>query len=100
MEGFDRCFLDRPDHSFGLAVGPWMIRFGEAMLDAIAMAGAPDEDVADPRLRDALITVNELDAIVGQNGVDPVGHGPDQNLEEGGGSQLGGLAVDAGKDQL
>ncbi len=71
----------------------------EAMFDAVALAGAP-EDVADPGLRDPLIAIDELDTIVGQDGVDLVGNGSDQNLEEGGGSQLGGLAVDAGKDQL
>lgn len=59
MEGFDRCFLDCSDHSFGLAVGPGMIWFGEAMLDAVALAGAL-EDVADPDLRHLLIAIDEL----------------------------------------
>lgn len=99
MEGFDGRLLDRPDHSLGLPVGPGVIGFCEAMLDAAILAGAP-EDVTDPGLRDPLVAIDELDAIVGQDGVDPVGNGFDQNLEEGGGSQLGCLAVDAGKDQL
>lgn len=99
MEGFDGRLFDRPDHSLGLAVGPRMIGFGEAMLDAVALAGAA-KDVADPGLRDPLISINELDAVVGQDGMDPVGHGLDQHLEEGGSSQLGYPAVDAGKDEL
>lgn len=99
MEGFDGRFLDRPYHSLGLAVGPGVVGLGESMLDAIALAGAP-EDVSDPGLRHALIAIDELDAIVGQDGVDLVGHGPHQHLEEGGCGQLGRLAVDAGKDQL
>lgn len=99
MEGFGRCFLDRPGHSFGPAVGPGMIGFGEAMLDAVALAGAP-EDVADPGLRHPLLAIDEMDAIVGQDGLDLVGYGPDQNLEECGSGQLGGFAVDAHEDQL
>lgn len=87
-EGFDGCLLDCPDHPFGLAVGPWVLWLGEAMLDAIACAGAP-EDLADPGLRDALIAVDELDAVVCQDGLDPVGQGPDENLEEWGCGQLG-----------
>jgi hypothetical protein len=69
------------------------------MLCAIALAGAP-EDVAYPALRNALITVNELDAIICQDREDSVGHSLDQHLEERGGCQLGDLAVDAGNDQL
>jgi hypothetical protein len=38
-----------------------MIGFGEAMLDAVALAGAA-EDVSDPGLRYPLIAIGELDA--------------------------------------
>lgn len=38
-----------------------MVGLGKAMLDAVALAGAP-EDVADPSLRDALIAIDEQEA--------------------------------------
>lgn len=38
VEGFDCCVLDGSVHSFGLAVGPGMIRLGQAMLDAMLNA--------------------------------------------------------------
>lgn len=69
MEGLGGRFLDCPDHPFGLAVGPWMIRLGKAMLDAVVLAGAT-ENVANPRVRHALVPIDELHTVVGQDGVD------------------------------
>ena len=69
------------------------------MLDAVVLAGAT-EDVADPALRDTLVAIDELDAIVGQDGVDLVGHCLDQRLEEGRGCEFGGFAIDPGEHEL
>lgn len=66
---------------------------------AVVLAGAT-EDVADPCVRDALVSIDELYPVVGQDGVDRVGHRLDQHLEEGGCCQLGCSATDAGEDQL
>jgi len=49
-----------------------MVGLGEAMLDAVALAGAA-EDAADPGVKDALVPINELGAIVCQDGMDRVG---------------------------
>src|SRR3546814_12126933 len=38
-EGFDGGLLDGAHHPFGLAVGPWVIGLGEAMLDAVLQIG-------------------------------------------------------------
>lgn len=69
MEGLGRRFLYRPDHSLSLAVGPGVVGFGEAMLDAIALAGAT-EDMTDPGVRHALVSIDELGAIISQDDVD------------------------------
>ncbi len=38
-EAFGGGFLESPVHWFGLSIGPWMLRFGAAMLDAVLLAG-------------------------------------------------------------
>ena len=82
---FDGCFLDRPVHPFDLAVGPRMVRLGQPMLDAMALAG-PIEGMATQHRSwpfAVLREVGELDAVVGEHRVDEVGHGVDQGVEEG-----------------
>src|SRR3546814_3968183 len=49
-EGFDGGLLDGAHHPFGLAVGPWVIGLGEAMLDAVLLADTA-EDMAEPSQR-------------------------------------------------
>ena len=99
MEGFDGGLLDSAHHPFGLAVGPWVIGLGEPMLDAVCLADAA-EDMADPSQRPALVTLNKLYAVVGQDGVDPVGHRLDQHAQEGCRGERGRPPLDAGKNQL
>jgi hypothetical protein len=43
IEFFDRGFFEGTVHALDLAVGPGMIRFGEAMLDAVLLAYAPKD---------------------------------------------------------
>lgn len=75
MEGLGGRFLDCPDHPFALAVGPWVIRLGKAMLDAVFLAGAI-ENVANPCVRRALVPVDEL-----HNSYRPtMGHGSDTRI--------------------
>lgn len=38
MEAFDGCVLDRSVHPLDLAVGPGMVRLGEAMLEVVGLA--------------------------------------------------------------
>src|SRR3546814_20924975 len=49
-------------HPFGLAVGPWVIGLGEAMLDAVLLADTA-EDMADPSQWAALVPLHELYAV-------------------------------------
>ena len=70
MEGFDGGLLDGAHHPFGLAVGPWVIGLGEAMLDAVLLADTA-EDMADPSQWAALVPLHELYAVICQDGVDP-----------------------------
>lgn len=76
----DRGLLQRSVHPFDLAVGPSVIGLCEAMLDAVLDADAVEHvhPVTGCRSRTVLWGVAELDAIVGEHGVDPVRDGPRQ----------------------
>ncbi len=75
VEPFHSRVLDRPVHPLDLAVSPRMVGLGQAVLDPVGptdhvKAHWPGIDcVAVPGL------FGELDAIVGENGVDLIGHG-------------------------
>lgn len=69
------------------------------MLDAVLQADAL-EDIDQVASALTALELDELYAVVGQHGVDFVRHGSHQRFEEASGSELGGLAVDAGEDQL
>lgn len=99
VEGLDGRFLDGSHHAFGLAVGPWMVWLGQPMLDAVFLADAFEDMDQPPRLAAARV-LDELDTVVGQHRVDPIGHGFDQYLQKGSRRQLGGAAIDTGEDQL
>ena len=79
---FYRRFLDRAVHPFDLAVGPWMVGLGQSMFDIVCLADqikphlAERDAVAVPRL------LCELDAIVGENGVDFVRNAFQQVFQE------------------
>src|SRR3546814_10513661 len=69
------------------------------MLDAVLLADTA-EDMADPSQCAALVTLHELHAVVGQDGVDPVGNRLDQHAQEGCRGELGRPSIDAGEHQL
>ena len=81
----DRSLLDRPVHPFDLAVGPGMSDLGEAMVDPVF--GAPHVEHVGHIGGCGAIGVawreGELDAVIGQHGVDFVWHGCDQGHQEG-----------------
>jgi hypothetical protein len=85
--------LERAVHPLDLAVGPGMIRLGEAMFDAVFQAHPVEHmhAVADRRPCAVLDGIAKLDAIIGEHRVDPVWQGFDKGLEEaGGGLDVGG----------
>src|SRR3546814_10672670 len=68
------------------------------MLDAVLLAYTA-EDMADPSQCAALVTLHELHAVVGQDGVDPVDNRLDQHAQEGGRGERGCAARDGGAEQ-
>lgn len=85
--------LDGAVHAFDLAVGPRMIRFGEAVIDVVASAGvfkgmsAEDFPVLEGETdvgggRSGIARGGEVSAVVGEDGVDAVRKGSDQLFEE------------------
>ena len=111
MERLHGGVLDGPVHSFDLTVGPWVPGLGRAVLNVIGGAGifegmGPEEfAVGDglPDQRDSRAAGagrGELDTVVGEHGVDLVGHGrtqPEQELSRDG---SGGLLVKFDEGEL
>lgn len=82
MKTFDRRLLDGPVHPLDLTVGPWVVRFGEPVLDVVGLADHVEAHLAGPGGVSVTKLLGELNAIVRQNGVDAVGYGFQQVLEE------------------
>jgi hypothetical protein len=82
VEPSDGRFLDRAVHPFDLAFRSWMVRFDQPVLDPVGFADHVEahwpglDGVPLARL------LGELDAIDGQDGVDPVRHGLKHVLQE------------------
>ena len=84
MLALDGGVLDGAVHAFDLTIGPWVVGLGKPMLDAVLVADlieAVDAIACGPAIAIAGL-VGELDAIVGHDGVEPVGHGFEQRFEE------------------
>ena len=87
VEGLDGGLLDCPVHPFGLAVGPWVVRFGELVLDAVLFADAVENAAAEHGLYGGVLAavlwkIGKRHSIIGQHGVDCVRKGGDDALEE------------------
>ena len=79
IELLDSGFLQSAVHAFDLAVGPGVVDFGQHVLDGVLQADAVEdvrEGVAVP------LVVAELVTVVGEHGVQLVGHGSDQVAKE------------------
>ena len=75
VEAFDGCLLDGPVHPLDLTVGPRMVRFGEPVLDLVRLEDHVETHLARPDGVPVARLLGELDAIVGQDGVNAIGHG-------------------------
>ena len=75
MVSLDRRFLDCAVHPFDLAVGPGMLDLGQPVLDLMFVTD-PVEDVVEGIF--VVRHIGELDAVIGQHGVDCIGHSSDQ----------------------
>lgn len=90
-------FFERAVHAFHLAIGPGMVGFGQPMVDARLLADAV-KDVEECVL--IALPVRELNAVIGQHGVDLVGHGADQVTQDLCGYGLVGVCMPLGRGQL
>src|SRR5277367_2426934 len=84
----DGSFLDGAVHALHLTVGPGMIGFGQAMVDAVQKTNPVKRVTTEASCRPSAVLrqVGELDAVVGENGVDPIRNGRDQRFQKGRGS--------------
>ncbi len=87
----DGGFLDGAVHPFDLTIGPRVIGLGEAVLDAVAPAGAIEGVAAPPGGWSLAILwqVGELDAVVGEHDMDLIGNGSHESIQEGPGFSCG-----------
>jgi hypothetical protein len=79
MKAYDGGFLDRAIHSLDLAVRPGMPHLREAVLDPVLATNAVEDVREGERIQGA---VGELNAGVGQHGVDPIGQRLQQVAQE------------------
>jgi hypothetical protein len=96
VKDLERRLFDGAVHSFGLTIGPRMIRLSELMLDAILTADAI-EDVSKPPgcwTLPILGEIGESRAVVGEHGMDPVGKGSNDVAEEGRAVHLTGFLIE------
>ncbi|MDB5578151.1 MAG: hypothetical protein JWR80_3327 [Bradyrhizobium sp.] len=102
MVAFDGGLLDRAVHPLDLAVSPWMPDFGEPMLDAVLVAAHVEHVRHVPRCGTIGVArrEGELDAVIGQDGVNLVRHRSDQGDQEGGGGRPASLGTSWTKANL
>lgn len=99
MEGSDGRFLDRPHHPLGLSIGPGMIGPGLAMFDAVFRTDGT-EDMADKAIFCPFVVLDELNAVIRENGMDFVRHCFDKGFEKACGHKFRRFAIDSGEDNL
>ena len=111
VEAPDGRVLERAVHAFDLTVGPGMAWLGQAMVDVVLRAG-----ILEGMRTERLVVVHgaadlgcgradvpgrdEVRAVVGQHGVDPVGHGLDECAQEVTGDAARGFLVQLDKGEL
>ena len=93
MIALDGSFLDRAVHTFDLTIGPRMLDLGKSVLNAV-LAAAHVKHMGHVPGRWAIGVARwkrELNAIVGEHGVNFVRNGFDQRRQEDGGGRSTGL---------
>jgi hypothetical protein len=107
----DGGLLEGPVHAFDLSVGPRVARLGQTVIDVVlgtrilegvraeeftAVHGGPDIGGG----RADVSGCGEVGAVVGQDGVDLVGHRLDEGVEEVAGNLPGGFLMQLGESEL
>lgn len=111
VEAFDGSFFESSVHAFDLAVGPGVFGLGQAVVDVADGAGilegvSAEEFSCSERTSDlgshrvAIAGRGEVDAVVGEYGVDFVRYGMDQRLKEVGCHALRGLFMHLDEGEL
>jgi hypothetical protein len=72
---FHGVVFERAVHAFHLTIRPGMVGFGQPMVDGILITDAIKDMV---KCLYIALAGGELDAVIGQHGVDLVGHGGNQ----------------------
>jgi hypothetical protein len=82
MEAIDGRLLDRAVHPLDLTIGPRVVRRGKPVLDVVRLKDHVEAHLPRPGGVAIARLVGELDAIVGQDRVDPVRRRFQQVLKE------------------
>ena len=72
MEAFNGRFPDRPVHPFNLTVRPGMIGFRQTVFDPVSFADHLEAHGTRQGRISTTALFGELDAVIGQDGMDPV----------------------------
>ena len=97
VEALDGGVLDGAVHPLHLPIGPRVLHLGQTMLDAVLVADAIEDVVEGVDVAGA---VGELDAIVGQNGLDGIGDRRHQIAQELSGLHLTGCGMELGEGEF
>lgn len=89
----DGCILNRAVHAFDLPIRPGMAYLREAMLDTVRLADPVERDGP---VRFGTFPLGELNAVVGQHGMNGIGNGSNQVFQEIPGHHAGCLLVKLG----
>src|ERR1700709_25673 len=82
VEALDGRLLDGSVHPLDLTIGPRVVRLGKPVLDIVRLTDHVEAHLPRPSGVAVARLLGELDAIVGQDCMYPVGHGFQQVFEE------------------
>ena len=72
MEAFEGCFPYRPDHPFQLTIGPGTARLCQTVFNLVGFADHLEAYGTRQGHISITALLGELDAVIGQNGMDPI----------------------------
>ena len=111
VEALDGGFFESSVHAFDLAVGPGVFGLGQPVVDIGLGAGelegmsteefsAFESELDLGGSRTAVAGRGEVDSVVGEHGMDLVGYGGDERVQEVGRNPLRGLLMRLDEDEL
>lgn len=82
MEAFDGCLFDCPVHPFNLTIRPGMIGFRQTVFEPVRFTDHVEAHLARPGRIAITGLFSELDAVIRQNGMNPVRNDAQEMFEE------------------